>query len=112
MRRKINGETFLRRYSRFFDLLGAGDADIFFDKAIVGAQEAGHQEVEEAPELIERIFDRRTGQDQAVLRLDHFDRFGIARAAVFDVLRFIEDHVTESDRLVMSRYLFAAEYRR
>ncbi len=41
-------------------MLLSRDADVFFDEAVVGAEETWHEEVKEAPELIQRIFDRRT----------------------------------------------------
>ncbi len=85
-------------FPQIFDILRmllAGNADIFFDEPVVGAQEARHQEIHQAPKLVERVFDRRAGQNQPVGRLDHLHRFRVARAAVLDMLRFVENRVGE-----------------
>ncbi len=106
------GRDFFAQVLEIFRLLLPGDADIFFHKPIVGPQKARHEEVEEAPELIERIFDRRSRQDEAVVGLDHLDRFGVAGSAVLNMLRFVEDDISEVGLSYNVRYLFAGVCKR
>jgi len=55
------------------------------------AQQTGHEEMKQRPQLAQMVFQRRAGQAQAVPRANaahHFRRLG---ARVLDILRFVQD---------------------
>jgi len=67
------------------------DGDFVPVPEIIGAaQVAGHEEVEEAPEIEDRVFQRSAGQHQSVFCRDSLHGLGVLGAAVLDVLRFVE----------------------
>ena len=73
-----------------------GDGDFVPVAEIIGAaQVAGHEEVEEAPEIEDRVFQRGAGQHQPVFRSDGLHGLGVLRAAVFDVLGLVEHRRVE-----------------
>ena len=56
------------------------------------AQEAGIDEVENAPEVAHSVLDRRTGKRQAARRNDRPERLALSRAGIFYRLRLVRDH--------------------
>ena len=65
-------------------------------EALVAAKEAGHQEVEDAPELGQAVLDRGARQRETVLGREHLDRPRRERLLVFDVLGLIEHDAEEA----------------
>ena len=68
-----------------------------------GAEQAGIQELEQAPQLAEVVLDRRPAQRQPVLRADQPRGLGRRRVRVLDRLRLVEDRVLELDVLEEQR---------
>ena len=60
-----------------------------------GAQEAGVEKLEQAPDLAEMVFDGRPGERQAMTPAQHARRLGRCGRRILDGLRFIENHVVE-----------------
>ena len=56
-------------------------------------------EIHDAPQIEQPIFQRRAGQRQALLGLQLLDRLRDLRAGVFDELRFVENHRAEREFL-------------
>ena len=68
---------------------------VFFAEFRIGAEQSGHEEVENAPQFAQPVFDWRAGQSEAMVGRDLFDRFGHLCGMVFDVLRLVERHQRE-----------------
>lgn len=65
----------------------------------LGTEEAGHQEVEEAPQLEDVVLYRSTGKDETVHSLDALDGLRQLGLRVLDDVTFIEDAVVPVDVL-------------
>ena len=68
-----------------------------------GAEQAGVQELEQAPQLAEMVLDRRAAQRQPVLRANQPRGLRRRRVRVLDRLRLVEDRVLELDVLQQQR---------
>ena len=68
---------------------------VFFSELRVGSQQSGHEEVEDAPQFAQPVFDGGSRQCEPVFGGDLFDGFRQLRGMVFDVLRLIERHQCE-----------------
>lgn len=68
-----------------------------FIEAGLRAQEARHQEVEQAPQLQDIILNRRPRQYQAMVRLHHFDSLGQHRLRILDHMPLIQYAVMPFD---------------
>ncbi len=85
------------------DVRGGARAEAFVvPAALVGAragghgvEEAGHEEFEERAQVVERVFERRAGEQEASARREGAERLGVLRASVFDVLGLVGDHAAE-----------------
>ena len=78
--------------------LGVAVLDGLDDAALEGmlrTEEAGHQELEQAPELKEVVLDGRTGQAQAHAGMDAAHGAGRDGVGVLDVLGFVQDDGVE-----------------
>ena len=64
-------------------------------KILRRAQVAGHEKVEDGPEIEHGIFHRRAGQHQPVLRRHGLDRLRVLGLPVLDVLRFVQHQRVE-----------------
>ncbi len=58
---------------------------------------AGIQELQQAPQLLDTILDRRAAQCQSMIGAQQPARLGRGGAGVLDCLRFVEDGVVEGD---------------
>ena len=67
------------------------------------AQVARLDEINNAPKIQQAIFQRRSGQRQAVLGLQLLNRLGDLRPGVLDKLRFVENHRAEREFLQLSQ---------
>jgi hypothetical protein len=56
-----------------------------------GREHLGQQEVEQRPELVQVILQRRARQQQAVLRVQRSNRHGELRCLVLQAVRFVND---------------------
>ena len=70
-----------------------------FGEMFLGAEVAGLDEINDAPEIEQAIFQRRAGQGEALLGFQLLDRLGHLRARVLDELRFVEDDRAEGEFL-------------
>ena len=64
---------------------------------IHAAQDARHEEVEDAPQLDEAVLDGRACERQATVGLQTFYRFGHLGAGVLDVMGFVEHRAREAN---------------
>lgn len=62
---------------------------------VVAVQESRHQEIEDAPQLAQAVFDGGAGQGEPLAAAQRLDRLGVLGGVIFDILRFIEDKVAE-----------------
>ena len=72
-------------------------------KAFVISEIAGHQKVENRPDIRHGVFDGRSRQDKTLLRRKHFDGFCVFSLTVFDVLGLVKNdgvEVSPEPRLV------------
>ena len=70
-------------------------------EAFIGAQQAGHEEVEDAPELGEPVFDGRAGEGEAMQSVEALDRACRDGRVVLDVLGLVERDGVQIERLVV-----------
>lgn len=75
---------------------GAGDF-IGLEEILLGTEVARLDEVDDAPEVEQAVFEGRAGEGQAVFGLELFDRLGDLGAGVFDELCLVEDEGTEAE---------------
>jgi hypothetical protein len=79
-------------------LFFARDGNFVAFLEIGGAAEiAGHEKIEDRPQIEDGIFERSASENEAMLRADRFYRLGVLRLAIFDVLRFVEHDGVEFD---------------
>lgn len=64
---------------------------------VVRVEERRHDKVEESPELVHRVLDRRAGEEQSVAAAEAEERLPPRRAGRLDRLRLVEDHVLPLD---------------
>ena len=57
------------------------------------------QEIEDRPQVLRRVFERRARQHQPVFRLDHLAGLRVRRIRIFYMLRFVENQIFEADFL-------------
>ena len=57
---------------------------------LVVAEVVGHEEVEDRPDVRNRVLDRRAGEYETPLRLEHLHRLRILRLPILYVLRLVE----------------------
>ena len=67
------------------------------------AEDAGHREAHEAPDVEETVFDRRPGEDEAVAAGKGPRRLGRLGVGILDLLAFVEDHAEPVDPLQLVR---------
>ena len=70
-----------------------------FDKLVLVAEVAGLDEIHDAPQIEQPVFQRRAGERQPVLGLDLLDRARNLRAGIFDELRLVQNHRAEGELL-------------
>ena len=63
------------------------------------AEVTGLDEIHDAPQIEQPVFQRRAGQRQAVLGLQLLDRLGDLRAGVLDELRLVQNRRAEGELL-------------
>ena len=63
---------------------------------LVRAEQAGHEEIENAPQFGKSVLDRRAGQSKTMVRRYGLNRFGNFGGVVFDVLSLIQSHDVET----------------
>ncbi len=69
---------------------------VFLAELRVGAEQSRHEEIEDAPQFAQSVFNRRSGQCETVFGRDPFDGLRHFRGVVFDVLRLVKRHQRES----------------
>src|SRR4029078_11535526 len=67
------------------------------------AEQAGIQEIDEAPQLAKVVLDRRAAEREAMPPAQQTRGLGAGRRGVLDRLRLVEDHVLELDVLQLNR---------
>ena len=67
-----------------------------FMEPLVRAEQAGHEEIENAPQFGKSVLDRRAGQSKTMVRRYGLSRFGNFGGVVFDVLSLIQSHDVET----------------
>ena len=70
-----------------------------FDKLFLIAEVAGLDEIHDAPQIEQPVFQRRAGERQAVLGLELLDRLRDLRAGILDELRLVQNHRAEREFL-------------
>ncbi len=65
----------------------------------LGTEEAGHQKVEETPQLQDIVLDRSAGEDETMYSLDALDGLRQLSLRILDDMTFIEDAVMPVDIL-------------
>ena len=73
-----------------------------------GGEVAGHQEGEEGTQILQRVFQRRAGEQEASAGVEGAERLRVAGAAVFNVLGFVGDDAAEGGA---GKQLFVARQR-
>ena len=73
-----------------------------------GAEHAGVEELEEAPQLAQVVLDRRAAEREAMVGLEQAGGLGGLGGGVLDRLRFVEDDVVEGVSLQARRRRGAA----
>ena len=68
-----------------------------------GAEQTGAAEVEQRPEIDERVLDRRAGEEQAVATIQRLDGVGLLGLGVLDRLGLVEHH--QAPRLLLEPVL-------
>ena len=76
------------------DVLGEPLAEL-----VVRVEERRHDEVEQRPQLVHRVLDRRAREQKAVPAAEAEERLPARARRAFDRLRFVEDHVLPLDAL-------------
>ena len=64
-------------------------------EAVVIQEIARHEEIEDRPELRQRVLDGRAGQRKVIASLELLDGMRRFRRGIFDVLCLIEEHIAE-----------------
>ncbi len=83
-------------------LLGDGQF-VALAKILCGAEIAGHEKIENGPQIQHRVFQRRAGQHQPVFGAHGFHGLRILRLAVLDVLRLVQHDGVEFQSAIFFR---------
>jgi hypothetical protein len=87
-----------------FDILLLRDGQFVTLAEILGRAEiAGHEKVEDGPQIEHGVFQRRAGKHEPMLRPHGFHRLRVLRLAILDVLGFVEHHGVELDLAILLR---------
>src|SRR6185436_13422346 len=97
-RAELGGETAAR------DALGALSLRaalrlVGLDEMLLIAEVAGLDEVHDAPQIQQPVFERRAGEGELVLALELLHGLRDLRAGVLDELRLVENHRAERELL-------------
>ena len=84
--------------SRAFSAVAASRL-VGFEKLFLVAEVAGLDEIHDAPQIEQPVFQRRAGERQAVLGLQLLDRLRDLRAGILDELRLVQNHRAEGELL-------------
>jgi len=72
---------------------------VSFDKLFLIAEVAGLDEIHDAPQIQQPVFQRRAGERQAIFGFELLDRLRDLGARVFDELRLVQNHRAERELL-------------
>ncbi len=100
------------RPDQLFELAPSGAVAVLFNRnaeagveLLVGAQQAGVDEIEKVPQLAEMIFYRRASSDQAELGLQTHRGFGTLGGRILDGLRLVQNYGLPRHRLQQLYFL-------
>lgn len=67
----------------------------------VGIEKTGHEKIKNAPQLAEPVFNGGAGEGEPLAALHRLDRPGVLGVLILDILRLVQNMVSEQPALVM-----------